>query len=151
MAAYPIINSKCISCNKESTLRCKTCTEVLYCSSACQGSGQDLHKPLCKQAAKFHIVNPKLDPDCFRVIILHAQENKVKFAWAFEKDACLEVVHPVLCSFKLQQDADASDRDGSVVDATEGERPDLLNVHVRHFKLARFLGHCVLLWTPCGR
>lgn len=149
-SAYPIISTKCTSCNKESTRQCKGCKEAVYCSKNCQRRDADLHSLLCRQAAKFCIDDCDASPDRFRVLILHARESKAEFAWATKNHDCLEVVHPALSEFKLHlENATAIDADEMVVGATEYELPELLNVHIRGFQLARFLGHCVLLWTLC--
>lgn len=149
-ADYPIISTKCTNCNRESTLQCKGCKEALYCSKDCQSRDADIHGPLCRQAARFCIDDDDTHPNRFRVLVLHAQENKVEFAWATKNKNCLEVVHPALSEFKLRlKDADATKADEMVVGATEYELPELLNVHIRDFQLGKFLGHCVLLWTLC--
>lgn len=149
-AAYPIVSTKCISCNKESTLECKGCGEALYCSKDCQSYDADLHDPLCRQAARFCIDDGDTPPDRLRVLILHARENMAEFAWATKNDDCLEVVHPALSEFKLcQEDADTMDLDTMVAGAVEYELPELLNVHIRDYQLGRFLGHCLLLWSLC--
>lgn len=136
VAEHPIAMWKCIICNKSDNLQCK-CKEALYCSKECQESDAKLHNPLCKQAAEFSIDDEdNLNANRFRVLILHALENKVEFAWATKTETNLEVAHPTLSDFQLSQ---------HLVNA----KPEFLNVHIRGFKLARFLGHGVLLWTLC--
>lgn len=135
VAAHNIVMSKCITCNSESKLHC-VCKEPLYRSRKCQKTDAKLHNSLCKQAAEFSIDNGKdVNANRIRVLILHALENKVEFVWADTTDTHLEVAHPALSDFQRSQ----------VVHA----KFELLNVHVRGFKLARFLGHGILLWTLC--
>lgn len=158
-AAHPILLTKCINCNKESTLRCQRCKEAVYCSKACESHDAELHARLCKYSSRFRIEDDDLDvasQDRFRVLILHAEKNKVEFAWAVKKQECLEVKHTTISDFKsrLQLDYstgdDTRDDDAKAGASIEYGSPKLLNMHMREFSLARYLGHCLLLWSTCG-
>lgn len=106
-----------------------------------------LHEPLCRQAKEFNINNDgdgdgdnDKDDNRIRVLILHANENKAEFAWATRTRRHLKVAHPALTEF-TSAETEACEKNSNV--------PELLNVHIRGFKLAKFLGRCVLLWTFC--
>lgn len=88
---------------------------------------------LCQQAEDVGKSNEQ-DENDIQTIILHAQEIKAELVWATITEAGLKIDHPVIDSFKLSQE--------ELVPV-----PDLINYQLQNFKLTKWLGHGVLLWT----
>lgn len=109
------------------------CTKAIYCDNDCKEADAKLHQLLCQQAEE--IVNSNgQDENDIQIIILHAQEIKAELAWATITDAGLKIDHPAINSFKLSQE--------ELVPV-----PDLINYQLQNFKLTKWLGQGVLLWT----
>lgn len=92
---------------------------------------------LCQQAKEFRTTEEKSEDhaeDRVQVIILHAQTVKAELAWATVTNVGLEIDHSAIDTFKLSQK--------ELVPV-----PDLVNYQLRNFKLTKWLGHGVLLWT----
>lgn len=110
-----------------------TCTKAIYCDKDCKEADAKLHQLLCHQAEEIGNSSGQ-DENEIQIIILHAQEIKAELAWATITDAGLKIDHPAIDSFKLSQE--------ELVPV-----PDLINYQLQNFKLTKWLGHGVLLWT----
>lgn len=116
--------------SKSTTCRC---TKAIYCDKHCKEADAKLHQLLCQQAEEVGTFNSQHEKK-IQIIILHAQEIKAEFVWATITDTGLKIDHHTINSFKSYQE--------ELLPV-----PDLINYQLLNFKLTKWLGHGIVLWT----